>query len=89
MAQMRGLMVTGTWIDGRLIQLQLVFYVMDDSRVWLAVGWKVYRLTAAAVHSRTRVGNFAPLHIGFRLISAGMSRQGGTLRRANLGRAKT
>ena len=65
--------MTGTWIDRWLIQLQLVFYVMDDSIVWLAVGWEVYRLTAAAMHSRDRVDNFSPLHIGFRLISIAMS----------------
>ena len=89
MARLRGLMVTGTWIDRELIQLQLVFYVMDDSRVWLAVGWEVYRLAVAAVRSRARNGDFAPLHIGFRLNSAAMSRQQGTPRRANSGRAKT
>ena len=73
MARLQGLMVTGTWIDRQLIQLQLVFYVMDDSRVWLAVGWEVYRLITATVHSRARISNFTPLHIGFRLISVAMS----------------
>ena len=89
MARLQGLMVTGTWIDRWLIQLQLMFYVMEDSRIWFAVGWEVYRLAAAAVHSKARDGDFSLLHIGFRFKSAAMSCQRGTPRHANSARAKT
>ena len=88
MARLRGLMVTGTWIDRRLIQLQLEFYVTEDNSVWLVVEWEVYRV-AIAMHSRACTSNFAPLCIGFRLNSEAMSRQRGTPRRASSGRAKT
>ena len=89
MARLQGLMVIGMWIDRRLIQIQLWFYVMEDSRVRLAVGWKFYSLTAATMCSRARAGYFSPLHIGFRLKSTTMSCQRGTPRHANSTRAKT
>ena len=73
MAHLQGLMVTGTWIDRRLIQIQLRFYVMGHSRVWLVVGWEVYRVFAVA-RTRARAGNSAPLRIGFRLKLEAMSR---------------
>ena len=80
--------MTGKWIDRCLIQLQLGFYVMEDSSVWLVVRWEVY-IVSAAVSSRARADNFAPLRIGFRLNSKAMSRQRGTPRHASSGRAKT
>ena len=76
MARLQGLMV----IDKRLTQLHRVYYDMEDSYIGLELGVEVHRIAAVVACSRARDVDFAPLHIGFRLISATMSHQRGTPR---------
>ena len=79
--------MTGMWNDRRLIQHQVMFYVMAGCSVWFAVRWEVCRVSVA-VRSRVCAGKIAPLRIGFRLRLAAMSRQRGTPTHSSLGRAK-